>query len=199
MKCSYFLITFVALTTALSFAQDFGARVAGGTGSFTGDAGEDLDDYGWHVGGGAFMLCDFGFAALNVGASAVYKTPGGTDNLKGPEMEIYITEIAIEIPVLLRYFVTKRIYIEAGPQINLAFSPTSKMKSNIGQSLPRDEDIINDRFFEFGIAGTFGYMINKKLSMDMRYFRSLTNYVDAEPKGGIHQLSFGISYLFWRS
>ncbi|MBX2924207.1 MAG: PorT family protein [Chitinophagaceae bacterium] len=95
----------------------------------------------------------------------------------------------IKLPVLLRYSVTKNIFIEAGPQFGVFVS------SNI----ERDEWT---HFKKFDLAGALGaeYILSDKLSAQLRYAHSFAKIDNIEDYLWVHErprvFSLGLAYTF---
>jgi hypothetical protein len=113
-------------------------------------------------------------------------------NMGGGESENH-TELYsiryIKLPVLLRYGITKNIFIEAGPQFGLFVS------SNI----ERDEWV---HFKKFDLAGALGaeYILSNKLSVQFRYAHSFAKVDNIEDYLWVPErprvFSLGLAYSF---
>jgi outer membrane protein OmpA-like peptidoglycan-associated protein len=181
----------------------FGIRASGGITGLTGDLGATVDG-GYALGAGIFFLIPLDFAALktlNIGASIMYKKTLSTIltdcdyNYYGTicyDYDAKATEIAAEIPMLLRFSLTEQLYIEAGPQINLAFLPEVEV-SRDGVSATADYE--GRSSLDFGITAGIGFNITEHISLDARIFYGLNDFEEAT-KGSLYEVIFGLNYLF---
>lgn len=105
------------------------------------------------------------------------------------DITIKYSDRFLKLPVLLRYKVAEKLFVEAGPQFGLFVS------SNIEE----DEWY---HFKKFGIAAAVGaeYLITDKLSAQFRYAHSFAKIEDAENYLWISDrprvFSLGVAYAF---
>jgi len=175
---------------------NFGVRLSGGLVGVSGDEWED-HDWGYGLGAGVFKLLDLNFALLNVGAQVAYKSIASLDDTyNGRDIEQEATEIALEVPILLRYPIGS-LYVETGIQVNLAFAAEIESSTSYNGYEESDSGDYDGRnFIDLGIAIGVGYNITNNFSVDARYFFGLLTDVDEDLKGTLHQITFGVNYLF---
>lgn len=95
----------------------------------------------------------------------------------------------LKLPVLLRYRIAEKFFVEAGPQFALFVS------SNI----EKDEWV---HFKKFSTAAALGaeYLVSENLSVQIRYAHNLANIEDSENYIWIaekpHVFSLGVAYTF---
>lgn len=92
-------------------------------------------------------------------------------------MENSLSEMAVDVPLLMRYEVIPSLFIQAGPQVNYVFSSKSTTKFSTSEgSEESDEDVLDSRNqLELGLTGGIGYQINSQISVDLRYQYGLLN------------------------
>lgn len=102
----------------------------------------------------------------------------------------------VHVPVMIKYYVSKNVYVESGPQIGFLYS--AELNTTVdGEQM--DIDIkegmrSNDLSLNVGL----GFQVKKHLNLTARYCYGLTNVVDRLPhkkfKNRIFQVSVG--YFF---
>lgn len=93
-------------------------------------------------------------------------------------METSLSEMAIDIPLLMRYEVIPSLFIQAGPQVNYVFSSkaTTKISTSAGSEESDPVDVLDSRNqLELGLTGGIGYKINSQIAVDLRYQYGLLN------------------------
>jgi len=111
----------------------------------------------------------------------------------------------ISLPIVAKYYVTKEVSIEAGPQVAYLLSAknietSDVMTSNIGSEAASVD--IKDRMqnFDFGVTAGVGYLTKAGFYISARYNFGILNAktseedVDAVFHNGTAQLSFGFSF-----
>jgi len=101
----------------------------------------------------------------------------------------------LNIPLSLRFYLLKRFYIEAGPQIGFCidsnFSSDNADVENAMKELNTDYNTL-----DFSLAGGIGYDIGYGLSINARYVHGFTKTLTESPwKNRVIQLS--IAYDLW--
>ena len=98
----------------------------------------------------------------------------------------------LNVPVLLKYFIYKDFYIEAGPQLGFCF----------GARLQHNQEDIDESFkmdykpVDFSIVGGLGVYIGQGVSLNARYNHGLTETApESNFKNRVIQIS--IAYNFW--
>ena len=113
-------------------------------------------------------------------------------NMGGGEIEDFTEKYAIryiKLPLLLRYRVAEKFFIEAGPQFGLFVS----------SSIERDEWV---HFKKFDLAGALGaeYILSNKLSVQFRYAHSFAKVDNIEDYLWVPErprvFSLGLAYSF---
>ncbi|MES2574097.1 MAG: porin family protein [Bacteroidota bacterium] len=106
----------------------------------------------------------------------------------------------INIPVMFKYYITKKINVEAGPQIGFLTSAKSVTKlEGFSQSVEQDA---KDYFesVDFGLNFGAGYDFTNKFSAGIRYNLGLSNIAktpagdDSEFRNSVFSLSLGYKF-----
>jgi hypothetical protein len=190
MKKLFTILTLVALTTTISFAQaQFGIK-AGFNNSAIGSSDSDVNEFfssksGMHFGGTAmFELSD----AIQLRTGALYSQKGAT----------FFDEITfaldyLEVPVDFAFMLGDGGFaLSAGPYF--AFLMSAKMKFD-GES----DDIEDISGMDLGLNFGASYLINEQILIDARYGMGLMNLdsdsdSDETSLNGALQISVG--YVF---
>ena len=106
----------------------------------------------------------------------------------------------INIPVMFKYYVAKKINVEAGPQIG--FLTSAKTVTKVDGISRTDEQDVKDYFesVDFGLNLGAGYDFTNKFSAGIRYSLGLSNIAKTE-SGDDSKLmnsvfSFSLGYKF---
>ena len=190
MKKLFTILTVVALTTTVSFAQvQFGIK-AGFNNSAVGSSDSDMNEAissksGMQFGGIAmFELSD----AIQLRTAALYSQKGAT----------FLDEITyaldyLEVPVDFAFILGDGGFsLNTGPYFAFLMSAKSKFD---GES----EDIDDNSAMDIGLNFGASYLINEQILIDARYGMGLTNISSASDEdetflNGALQISVG--YLF---
>src|SRR5690606_6896103 len=78
----------------------------------------------------------------------------------------------INLPLIVKYYATKNISVEVGPQVGFLLS--AKNKTN-----DANDDIEDQKRFDFGLIGGLGYELNNGVFFQARYNLGLTNINDS--------------------
>ena len=93
----------------------------------------------------------------------------------------------INIPLVLKYYPVKRIFIEAGPQAGFCLS------SKISPSVDRDVDY---NVLDFSLVGGIGIDLGNRLNFNARYNHGFTHtFPDFDYKSRV--LQFSLTYDLW--
>ncbi|TXE20321.1 PorT family protein [Psychroserpens burtonensis] len=93
----------------------------------------------------------------------------------------------LAIPLMAKYYLSKKISLEAGPQIS--FLVNDKFDFNESSISDADTDASS---FDFGLNFGFGYNINSKLSTQVRYNYGITTISEnPDIKNSVFQISLG--------
>lgn len=99
----------------------------------------------------------------------------------------------INIPLLLKYYVTDNFTVDAGPQVGCLIKSYSR--GNLGNT-----DINNQNFLDFGINLGFGYELKNNIFFQTRYNLGLININAANNKETLSYsnsvFQFSVGYLF---
>jgi hypothetical protein len=106
--------------------------------------------------------------------------------------EYEVNELTISIPLIVKLFLSNKLYLESGPQIGFI----------IDRSLNSSQQIINgeddsfiiresDDSFDFGISLGFGFNVSERVTLNLRSYNGLIKR-DDEIKSFV--LNFGIEY-----
>jgi hypothetical protein len=111
----------------------------------------------------------------------------------------------LSLPVVVKYYVTKEISLEAGPQVAYLLSAknietSDRLVTNVGHEAASED--INDKIqdFDLGVTAGLGYLTKKGFYFSARYNYGILNAqtkeenVDAILHNGTVQLSFGFSF-----
>jgi len=193
MKKLFTILTVVALTTTISFAQaQFGIK-AGFNNSAVGSSDSDVNEFissksGMHFGGVAmFELSD----AIQLRTGALYSQKGATLDFLGVDL-IYALDY-LEVPVDFAFMLGDGGFaLSAGPYF--AFLMSSKLKFD-GES----EDLDDISGMDLGLNFGASYLINEQILIDARYGMGLMNLdsdsdSDETILNGALQISVG--YMF---
>lgn len=107
----------------------------------------------------------------------------------------------VNVPLLAKYFVTKSLSVELGPQLGFLFKATNKDEITIGGTKTnQDKDFKNEvNTFDFGVAAGLSYDVSNGFFIGARYNFGLanvgkTNQYYSQSKNGVTQL--GVGYKF---
>ena len=184
-----FIAAIAVFAFSASNAQDvkFGAKLGLNLATISGPSGYTTKP-GFNLGGFAEIKISEEFA---VQPELLFSTQGAKFK---DDSSVSTNLNYINIPVMAKYFVTKEISLEAGPQVGFLLSANVKDSSN---SLDiKDQSSTVD--FGFGLGG--GYEITENISVGLRYVvglskinkESFTGSTDA--KNAVFQL--GVAYKF---
>lgn len=192
----------VKLATVALFASSaalasphFGIQVGTGLAGFNGDDAEEVDaGIGFAVGGTMVMPLGSGLA-FNPQVMFAYRTASATASYEELDYESTLTDMAIEVPVLLRYSIVPNFYVQAGPQLGLLIS--SESETEWGDE-SETEDILDDRAkLEYGLAVGAGFQITENWAVDLKYNYGLNSFdEDGDAEMSPYQFMLGGSYLF---
>jgi long-subunit fatty acid transport protein len=91
----------------------------------------------------------------------------------------------LNIPLMLKYGVTDKLFLEFGPQLGFLLSAKSKFEETFdGESISEEEDI--KEFFksiDFGLNFGASFDVAENIMIGARYNLGLTNIIDEEDSG----------------
>ncbi len=178
------LIVFTVLVTATSFAQgiDVGIKAGANFASLT-----DVDDVSTRTGLliGAFVTLKF-TDKMALQGDVLYSQQGATIDISGFE-DIELDYIIF--PVVFKYYIVKRLNIQAGPQFGSVIN-----------------DNYNSDFESFDVSGVVGIGVDLPLNLrvtgrynfglnDISFVNFYGNDVTTNAKNSVFSLSVGFSFI----
>lgn len=193
---------FMKLATATLFAASaalasphFGIQAGLGLNGFNGDDAKDVNaGLGLAVGGTMVMPLGSGLA-FNPQLLFAYRTSSMEGDLMGASFEATNTDMALNMPLLVRYSIMPELFVQAGPELGLLLS--SESESDYAGSTTTTDIKSNRKTLEYGLAVGLGYQITPEIAVDLKYNYGLNDY-SKEGNGDVspYQLLLGASYLF---
>lgn len=218
MKKIHALLLLMALTCSAAFAQEleqeqktetkkvseakYGARAALNFSHFWGDDTEELH-LPWGTGFNA------GFAAKVGITPSIEIAPELSINMRNQSDDVTEWSTwAIEFPIMARFKMTDKLYVEIGPQIDFLLS--SELESEFGFDESQKVDLGSSKIdalntVEFDIAAGIGFEILPCLDADFRVVLGMTSMLnwDVEDEDDMHindiknlQIQIGATYWF---
>lgn len=179
------LLSVIILGLSISMgAQNvkFGLKTGLNISSFTGGELGKNNLFGFHVGGFAEFKLNEKFSLQ---PELLYST-------KGTEVEnlVKIKVDYLAIPLMVKYYLSEKFSIEAGPQAS--FLVNDKAEFDDG-SIP-DADI-DASSFDFGLNAGLGYNFNSDLFTQVRYNYGITTVGEnPDVKNSVFQFSLGYKF-----
>ncbi|MBK7965802.1 MAG: PorT family protein [Bacteroidetes bacterium] len=185
-KMFFLLIVFLLSLPNLATGQLFRAEITGGiVGSqVSGDELSGFNKAGLYSGLGirTSLTKDF-----ELGFRIIYFQKGSRQRLKSdePDSSFYLLRLNyMEVPLTLRYAISKSFYIEAGPSLGyLIKSSEQDEQGELNFRRPFSK-------FDLSISGCFGYMITKNLDFNLGYFQSIVP-IREHASGAVYRLNQG--------
>jgi opacity protein-like surface antigen len=187
MKKLFTILTLVALTTTVSFAQaQFAATGGLNMANVSGEDDLDADmKIGIHVGVSAsFELSD----AMTLKTGALYSMKGAQLDMGGETIKFNLSYI--EIPANFSFAVSDQMSLMAGPYIGLLMDATMTYD---GES----EDLEDMAGMDFGINIGAGFAVTEVISINAGYQMGLTS-LDEDGDGDAKNtnIHIGMTYSF---
>jgi hypothetical protein len=198
---------FIIVSSASLFAQDlsYGVKAGMNISNFFSDDSSDEFDSKAGINIGAFLEIPIS-EKFSVQPELMYSGQGSQETLYFDGEAVGSIDFRkykyafdyLNIPVLVKYYVTDAFSIHAGPQLGVLLSAKDKIDTdNIGDG-DVEVDISSlaepiDFSFNFGI----GYEFGAHFLIDARYNMGLTNVVDSNDgklKNGVFQFSVGYKF-----
>ena len=186
MKKLFTILTVVALSTTISFAQaQFGATAGLNMSNVSGD---DMDvdmKMGMHVGVSAsFELSD----VMTLKTGALYSIKGAQTDFGDEILKFNLSYI--EIPANLSFAVSDQMSLMAGPYFGLLMGATMTID---GES----EDLDDVAGMDFGINIGAGFSVSETISINAGYQMGLTS-IDEDGDGDAKNsnIHIGMTYSF---
>lgn len=124
---------------------------------------------------------------FELGFKILYFQKGSRQRLKSdePDSGFYLLRLNyMEVPLTLRYAISKSFYIEAGPSLGyLVKSSEQDEQGELNFRRPFSK-------FDLSITGCFGYMITQNLDFNLGYFQSIVP-IREHASGAIYRLNQG--------
>ena len=189
-----FVLIAVAIVSMSAMAQvQFGAKVGVDATNFW---GKDIK-HGMQLNYQAGLLMEYKFSPkFAIAPEVVFATQGGKIVIDNPSLSVsqreakYTTNY-INVPVMLKYYLSPAFSIDLGPQVG--FNVYSKAK--IGDGDPYDrKDFTKAVDFGVGLGGT--YNLTDNAFIQARYTLGMTKVFksDMDCKNGNIQLAFGCKF-----
>jgi len=192
MKKLFTILTVVALTTTVSFAQaQFGATAGLNMSNVVGD-GESLGmKMGMHVGVSAsFELSD----AMTLKTGALYSMKGAQMDLEGETLKFNLSYI--EIPANLSFAVSDQMSLMAGPYVGILMGANMKLEVD-GTTILEQDGTDGMAAMDIGINLGAGFAVTDAISINAGYQMGLTS-LDEEGDGDAKNsnIHIGMTYSF---
>ena len=201
MKKVFVLIAAAIVCMSVSAQVQFGVKVGVDATNFWGKTAEvpPTTTYPWIVNHEmrlnyqAGVVMEYKFSPkFAIAPEVVFAAQGGTCTLDNPTMslsqrEVKYTTNYINVPVMLKYYLSPAFSIDLGPQVG--FNVYSKSRHGDQKEYTKNID------FGIGLGGT--YNLTDKAFIQTRYTIGLTKvfkFENIEAKNGNIQLAFGMKF-----
>ncbi|MBK9636446.1 MAG: PorT family protein [Bacteroidetes bacterium] len=176
------ILGFPSPTTAQLFRAEITGGVAGS--QISGDELSGFNKAGIYAGLGVRTSLNKEF---ELGFRIVYFQKGSRQRLKSdePDSSFYLLRLNyMEVPLTLRYSLSKSFYMEAGPSFGyLIKSSEQDEQGELNFRRPFSK-------FDLSITGCFGYTITEKLDFNLGYYQSIVP-IREHASGAIYRLNQG--------
>lgn len=209
-----FFTTIAVLAFGSVTAQEikFGAKVGLNISTLTGDVEDAESLIGLHLGGFTEIKLSekFAFQPELLYSMQGAKNENSESEVIGANTYTYTEENKIKldylnVPLLMKYFATKELFIEAGPQIGFLMSAKNEYKETetyigVTETFSEERDIKeNFKSFDFGFNFGLGYEFTQNIFASARYNVGLSDINDMEGsdvkiQNGIFQFSVGYKF-----
>jgi hypothetical protein len=185
-KILLFLIVCASGLPFHSNAQRFRAEITGGiAGSqVSGDELSGFNKAGIYAGLGVRTSLSKDF---ELGFRILYFQKGSRKRLKSeePDSSFYLLRLNyMEVPLTLRYAISKSFYIEAGPSLGyLVKSSEQDEQGELNFRRPFSK-------FDLSVTGSFGYTITENLDFNLGYYQSIVP-IREHASGAVFRLNQG--------
>ena len=202
------LITLLAFTSfSYMNAQEdgirFGAKAGLNIANLTGDGADEVDSKtGFHIGGVVEIPISEAFA---IQPELLFSSQGAKSEFSDEFRNAESTQTLnyINIPIMAKYYVTKGLSLQAGPQIGILVSSNFESEGSFDNGSEIESFEIEDdstdgiSTIDFGLNFGAGYQLDAGLFFDARYNLGLSNINDegdAEIQNGVFQISVGYKF-----
>jgi opacity protein-like surface antigen len=185
------LISFAIFSFSCVSAQNvnFGLKAGVNFASINGDETDDLDSKtSFHLGAVAEIELS---EKLYFGPEILYSSQGAKLKYDGFEDKINLNYV--QVPLMIRYYITEGFNIEAGPQISFLIDSEYE-DDEFNETIDLKDDT---KDFDYGLNLGLGYKLNNSMFLQGRYNLGLANILEDdtfENNNTVIQLSFG--YMF---
>jgi type III secretory pathway component EscV len=195
----------LAIATAFLFAatvanaedgMKFGLRVGYSMQMLSkGDADKAPDMGMLGVGGGLVANIPAGPIVIAPGVAFVYRTlMNDEDSYGNVKVEYSIREMAVSIPVVLKFFPVEGFFLQAGVQFDI---PIGTETCATVDDKEECKDIDDRSSVDIGIPLGLGYMVTPNFGIDFRYVLGLSKVADVSyDPGSLSSIGLGLTYLF---
>ena len=213
MKFPRLIFTFLLFGSNLIAQEiDFGIKVGPNLSIVSGDLTENYNPrLGYHFGGFAeiefsdkfsfqpeILYNSMGFILdSSIESFQNFGEPGGDEiSFKSAQRSNFLS-----IPLALKLRFNSRLALEFGPQGSFLLNSVSKLKEAQGFESNGDRNSVSGDFkFDYGAVLGFGYSLNNKMSLQLRYYHGFSDIFENRIDNfkNYHralQLSFGYKFL----
>jgi opacity protein-like surface antigen len=192
MKKLFTILTVVALSTTISFAQaQFGATAGLNMSNVVGD-GESLGmKMGMHIGASASIPFS---DAMSLKTGALYSMKGASDSEGGADLTWSLSYI--EIPLNLSFAVSDQMSLMAGPYVGILMGANMKLEVD-GTTILEQDGTDGMAAMDIGINLGAGFAVTDAISINAGYQMGLTS-LDEEGDGDAKNsnIHIGMTYSF---
>ena len=192
MKNFFTILTVVALTTTISFAQaQFGATAGLNMSNVVGD-GESLGmKMGMHIGASASIPFS---DAMSLKTGALYSMKGASDSEDGADLTWSLSYI--EIPLNISFAVSDQMSLMAGPYVGILMGANMKLEVD-GTTIMEQDGTDGMAAIDIGINLGAGFAVTDAISINAGYQMGLTS-LDEEGDGDAKNsnIHIGMTYSF---
>jgi hypothetical protein len=173
----YVTIGFMVLSIGIAKGQEVKFGVKGGLNfmNISGNQGSGTGKVGFHVGGLVEFKLSEKFA---IQPELLYSTKGTKQNFYGIELKTNLSYI--DLPIMAKFFVTKGLSLEAGPQIGYLVSESGVSSSELAVYQPGYY-----KKMDYGMNLGAGYVLESGLMFQMRYYIGLADISKIDPYSNI--------------
>lgn len=170
MKNFYFFILIALVGSPVVLAQEveFGAKAGVNFANIVGDDADGDMRTAFHLG----LVAEISFAEqFYFGPEILYSSQGSKEEftMEGFDFEIETKLDYIQIPLMVKYYITEEFNVEAGPQIGFLVNSEAEM----GDETEDLSDYTSG--FEYGLNFGVGYKLYNGLFFQGRYNLGLAN------------------------
>lgn len=182
----------------------FGAKVGLNLATLSGDIDNASPKVGFHVGGFAEIMISDKFA---IQPELLYSTQGAQSEFSSTNFGDSYTESIklnfsyINLPIMAKFYPTKKFSIEAGPQVGFLVSAKQKgsyTEVNGGSvfSGSYNEDIDGLNNVDLGLNLGLGFNFTEKIGANLRYNLGLTDISKDSPNSSFQNRVLQLSFAY---